>query len=102
MTKFDEPIDTPPRAPSPLHRFATLAVHAGSPHDPATGAVIEAVSLARRPESDVAVDFSSRFLCRPRSPRRAWAIQWAHMNTAGAPIPIGQPLRQRSDERTSD
>ena len=36
-------IDTPPRAPSPVHRFGTLAVHAGSPHDPTTGAVIESV-----------------------------------------------------------
>ena len=42
----DPPIDTPPRAPSPVHGFGTLAVHAGSPHDPATGAVIEAISLS--------------------------------------------------------
>jgi hypothetical protein len=42
------PIDTPPRAPSPAHGFGTLAVHAGSPHDPVTGAVIEAVSLIKR------------------------------------------------------
>lgn len=40
----DHSIDTPPRAPSPVHGFGTLAVHAGSPHDPTTGAVIEAVS----------------------------------------------------------
>lgn len=40
------PITTPPRAPSPVHGFGTLAVHAGSPHDPATGAVIEAISLS--------------------------------------------------------
>lgn len=44
MTLPEHPIDTPPRAPSPVHRFGTLAVHAGSPHDPVTGAVIEAVS----------------------------------------------------------
>jgi cystathionine gamma-lyase len=37
-------IETPPRAASPVHGFGTLAVHAGSPHDPTTGAVIEAVS----------------------------------------------------------
>jgi len=37
-------IETPPRAASPVHRFGTLAVHAGSPHDPTTGAVIESVS----------------------------------------------------------
>ncbi len=42
----DQPIATPPRAPSPVHGFGTLAVHAGSPHDPATGAVIEAISLS--------------------------------------------------------
>ncbi|KAK4545626.1 cystathionine gamma-lyase cys3 [Oleoguttula mirabilis] len=40
------PIETPPRAPSPTHRFGTLAVHAGSPHDPVTGAVIESISLS--------------------------------------------------------
>lgn len=42
----DQPITTPPRAPSPVHNFGTLAVHAGSPHDPATGAVIESISLS--------------------------------------------------------
>src|SRR3954469_9324749 len=42
----DHPITTPPRAPSPVHGFGTLAVHAGSPHDPATGAVIESISLS--------------------------------------------------------
>jgi len=39
-------IETPPRAPSPVHRFGTLAVHAGSHHDPVTGAVIEPISLS--------------------------------------------------------
>ncbi|TAQ83631.1 hypothetical protein B7494_g8047 [Chlorociboria aeruginascens] len=42
----DHPIETPPRVPSPVHRFGTLAVHAGSPHDPVTGAVIESISLS--------------------------------------------------------
>lgn len=42
----DHPIETPPRAPSPVHRFGTLAVHAGSPIDPTTGAVIEPISLS--------------------------------------------------------
>ncbi|KAI9769687.1 MAG: cystathionine gamma-lyase cys3 [Geoglossum simile] len=46
MTQFDKSIETPPRAPSPVHRFGTLAVHAGSPHDPVTGAVIESISLS--------------------------------------------------------
>lgn len=39
-------IETPPRAPSPIHNFGTLAVHAGSPIDPSTGAVIEPLSLS--------------------------------------------------------
>jgi len=42
----DQPIETPPRAPSPVHSFGTLAVHADSPHDPSTGAVIESISLS--------------------------------------------------------
>ncbi|OIW35523.1 Cys/Met metabolism PLP-dependent enzyme [Coniochaeta ligniaria NRRL 30616] len=46
MTASDHPIATPPRAPSPVHGFGTLAVHAGAPHDPVTGAVIEAISLS--------------------------------------------------------
>ncbi|KAF2452656.1 cystathionine gamma-lyase [Lineolata rhizophorae] len=46
MTHQEQPVETPPRAPSPEHRFATLAVHAGAPHDPVTGAVIEPLSLS--------------------------------------------------------
>ncbi|KAF2636618.1 cystathionine gamma-lyase [Massarina eburnea CBS 473.64] len=46
MTLPEHPIETPPRAPSPVHGFGTLAVHAGSPHDPVTGAVIEPISLS--------------------------------------------------------
>ena len=46
MAIVDHTIATPPRAPSPVHRFGTLAVHAGSPHDPTTGAVIESISLS--------------------------------------------------------
>ncbi|QPH00121.1 hypothetical protein C2857_003351 [Epichloe festucae Fl1] len=37
---------TPPRPPTSVHGFGTLAVHAGSPHDPHTGAVIEPISLS--------------------------------------------------------
>ena len=44
--QHDSSIETPPRAPSPIHKFGTLAVHAGSPHDPVTGAVIESISLS--------------------------------------------------------
>ena len=40
---LEQSVETPPRAPSPIHGFGTLAVHAGSPHDPVTGAVIEPV-----------------------------------------------------------
>ena len=39
-------IETPPRAPSPVHRFGTLAVHAGAPIDSNSGAVIEPISLS--------------------------------------------------------
>jgi cystathionine gamma-lyase len=46
MTMSEQAIETPPRAPSPVHRFGTLAVHAGSPHDPVTGAVIAPISLS--------------------------------------------------------
>lgn len=34
------------------HGFGTLAVHAGSPFDPATGAVIESVSVSRSQKHD--------------------------------------------------
>lgn len=43
VNRLQGSIETPPRAPSPVANFGTLAVHAGSPHDPATGAVIESV-----------------------------------------------------------
>jgi len=46
MTHPEHSIETPPRPASPIHGFGTLAVHAGSPHDPVTGAVIEAISLS--------------------------------------------------------
>jgi cystathionine gamma-lyase len=42
----DDPIETPPRPASPVHGFGTLAVHAGSPIDQVTGAVIEPISLS--------------------------------------------------------
>ena len=46
LTNDDGCVDTPPRPPSPIHNFGTLAVHAGSPIDPTTGAVIEPISLS--------------------------------------------------------
>ena len=42
----DGAVETPPRPPSPVNNFGTLAVHAGSPHDPTTGAVIAPISLS--------------------------------------------------------
>jgi cystathionine gamma-lyase len=46
MAFGDHPIETPPRARTPEYRFGTRAVHAGSPHDPVTGAVIAPISLS--------------------------------------------------------
>lgn len=46
MTTPNDPVATPPRPPTPVQGFGTLAVHAGSPHDPVTGAVIEPISLS--------------------------------------------------------
>ncbi|KOS20264.1 Cystathionine gamma-lyase [Escovopsis weberi] len=46
MTLPADAVATPPRPPTPIHAFGTLAVHAGSPHDPSTGAVIEPISLS--------------------------------------------------------
>ncbi|KAI1633375.1 Cys/Met metabolism PLP-dependent enzyme [Biscogniauxia mediterranea] len=43
---IEHSIETPPRPPTPVHGFGTLAVHAGAPHDPTTGAVIEPISLS--------------------------------------------------------
>jgi hypothetical protein len=66
MTLPEHPIDTPPRAPSPVHGFGTLAVHAGSPHDPVTGAVIESVcllTLIGRLNQLIIADFFVNDLC---------------------------------------
>ena len=81
-------IETPPRAPSPVHNFGTLAVHAGSPHDPTTGAVIESVSGPGQNFADQLVD-PVRFLFRPPSLKPVSASLLAHMNTAEARILIG-------------
>jgi cystathionine gamma-lyase len=45
-TTADGRIETPARATTPVHNFGTLAVHAGSPLDPSTGAVIAPISLS--------------------------------------------------------
>lgn len=46
LTKEDGCVETPPRPPSPVYNFGTLAVHAGAKHDPTTGAVIAPISLS--------------------------------------------------------
>lgn len=46
LTNENGCIQTPPRAPSPVHNFGTLAVHAGAHPDPSTGAVIAPLSLS--------------------------------------------------------
>ena len=56
MSPQDAPIETPPRSQSPIHKFGTLAVHAGSPHDPVTGAVIESVSCLELVENFILTD----------------------------------------------
>ena len=70
-------IETPPRAPSPLHKFGTLAVHAGSPHDPSTGAVIESVRISTSVFFATAfiksqLDFTFHYVCADRS----WETNW--------------------------
>ncbi|KAH7359359.1 Cys/Met metabolism PLP-dependent enzyme [Plectosphaerella cucumerina] len=65
------PIETPPRAPSPAHAFGTLAVHAGSPKDPVTGAVIEAISLSTTfAQSSVGVPVGEYEYSRAANPNR--------------------------------
>lgn len=46
LTNEDGAIETPARVPSPVHNFGTLAVHAGAPIEPTTGAVIAPLSLS--------------------------------------------------------
>jgi hypothetical protein len=91
MTLSDHPIDTPARAPSPVHGFGTLAVHAGSPHDPATGAVIEAVCDHERIAESIAKPSRSHFQRRLRKP--ASESQSAHTTTREPQIPTGMSTR---------
>ncbi|EOO03385.1 putative cystathionine gamma-lyase protein [Phaeoacremonium minimum UCRPA7] len=68
----DHPIETPPRAPSPVQGFGTLAVHAGSPHDPTTGAVIEPISLSTTfAQSSVGNPYGPYDYSRSGNPNRA-------------------------------
>ncbi|KAL8944974.1 MAG: hypothetical protein Q9211_000407 [Gyalolechia sp. 1 TL-2023] len=71
MAPYDEPIETPPRAPSPIHKFGTLAVHAGSPHDAVTGAVIEPISLSTTfAQTGVGKPFGAYEYVRSSNPNR--------------------------------
>lgn len=79
MTFFESnghgPIDTPPRAPSPVHKFGTLAVHAGSHHDPSTGAVIAPISLSTTfAQSSVGKPIGDHEYTRSSNPNR-WAFE---------------------------
>lgn len=75
-------IETPPRAASPVHRFGTLAVHAGSPHDPSTGAVIESVSpwlqCGLKPTQLLILfqqDFPLHHICTDICRQSSWALR---------------------------
>ena len=65
------PIETPPRAPSPVHGFGTLAVHAGAPHDKISGAVIEPISLSTTfAQTSVGVPVGEHEYIRSSNPNR--------------------------------
>jgi hypothetical protein len=51
------------------HGFGTLAVHAGSPHDPVTGAVIESVSDIFQVEAYVHAHSRTLFSQESEDPR---------------------------------
>jgi hypothetical protein len=93
MTHSEHPIDTPQRAPSPVHGFGTLAVHAGSPHDPVTGAVIEAVChLGHNDQINKLIRSRSHFQQPLRKP--ASANPSAHTTTPELQTPTGRLTRQ--------
>ena len=70
-------------------RFATLAVHAGSPHDPTTGAVIESVRLLRPREEALEAKQFLRYRCQRPTLRNPLANPSVHTNTQEAAIPTG-------------
>jgi hypothetical protein len=89
MTLPEHPIETPPRAPSPVHRFGTLAVHAGSPHDPVTGAVIEPVGASNSSINHLlGTDRLSRSRSQQLSPKPVLESLLAYMNTLALQTPI--------------
>jgi len=72
MTHADASISTPPRAPTPQHAFATLAVHAGSPLDPQNGAVIAPISLSTTfAQTSVGNPYGEHEYTRSSNPNRA-------------------------------
>lgn len=82
-------------------RFGTLAVHAGAPHDPVTGAVIAPVSPAiektrRNKEYPLT---SVRSLCPPPMLRLAWVTPLASTSTLAALTPTGESYSAISPHR---
>jgi hypothetical protein len=88
----NQAIDTPPRAPSPVHAFGTLAVHAGGPHDPVTGAVIESVICATMLANHFKdADNTSRYPSLQLSLRQLLVSLLEHTNMSEVQIPTGEP-----------
>lgn len=61
-------------------RFGTLAVHAGAPHDPVTGAVIAPVGLICRnfeweKTDDELLDFLVYYICPDERWKSCWPVR---------------------------
>lgn len=70
------------KMPADNARFGTLAVHAGSPHDPTTGAVIAPVSrflvitcLVTPTANQIALDFPVNHLCAEQRWQSCWYLR---------------------------
>jgi hypothetical protein len=70
-------------------QFGTLAVHAGAPHDPSTGAVIAPVSPSIEPHEE-GVLISPRSLCRPPMLRLVLETPLVTTSTLAALTPTGK------------
>jgi hypothetical protein len=71
-------------------RFGTLAVHAGAPHDPVTGAVIAPVCYALSLDLTTFIDNYHRSPSPLPSLRPALAALLVSTSTLVAPTPTGQ------------
>lgn len=87
MTSSDI-VDGPQAAPSQSRAFGTLAVHAGSPHDPVTGAVIESVSRC--------------FLWRSHSIQKYQQHFQISLSTTYAQTAVGKPIGDYEYVRSSN